>query len=162
MEILTNKQSPYFAASTVYEHLTFTKEDVSSGSLILVNSEHPIQADPSPHELIDINNQQRDLLSPHKGTFKNQLSHMEHPVEEIYLQKQAAIMLFSLIKKSGTGGQITAVSGYRSQGEQTAIWDETIAREGAAFAEKYVAHPGCSEHQTGLAIDLAKSAPSID
>lgn len=162
MIIQPNKYSPYFPASTVYEHLTFTAKDVSCGSLILVNSQHPVQSVPASHELIDINSQQKDLLSPHKGIFENQLSHLEHPIEEIYLQKQAATMLFSLIKKSGVGSQITAVSGFRSQKEQTAIWEETISKEGIAFAEKYVAQPGCSEHQTGLAIDLAKSAPSID
>lgn len=33
---------------------------------------------------------------------------------------------------------------------------------GAEFTRKYVALPGCSEHQTGLAIDLALRADSID
>lgn len=162
MAALTDKQSPYFAASTVYEHLSFTTRDISCGSLVLVNRQYPIQADPSAHELIDVNSLQNDLLSPHKGQFTGQPSTLGHPAEEIYLQKQAATMLFSLIKKSGAGKQITAVSGYRSMKEQTAIWDETASKEGNAFAEKYVAYPGCSEHQTGLAIDLAKSAPSID
>lgn len=162
MTALTDKHSPYFAASTIYEHLSFTAKDVSHGSLILVNRQHPIQADPSAHELIDVNSQQSDLLSPHKGIFVNQPTTLEHPIEEIYLQKQAATMLFSLIKKSGAGRQITAVSGYRSIREQTDLWDETVSKEGGAFAEKYVAHPGCSEHQTGLAIDLARSASSID
>ncbi|MCI8923291.1 MAG: M15 family metallopeptidase [Lachnospiraceae bacterium] len=162
MPTLTKKQSPYFAASTVYEHLTFTEKDITTGNLVLVNREHPICADPPSHELIDINCQQPDLLSPHKGEFQNQLSCLDHPVEEIYLQKQAATMLFSLIKKSGAGGRITAVSGCRSLREQTAIWEETVSGKGLAFTEKYVARPGCSEHQSGLAIDLAKSAPSID
>ena len=162
MIIQTNKHSPYFPASTVYEHLTFTEKDVNYGSLILVNRQYPLQTAPTTHELIDINSQQSDLLAPHKGIFDNQLSHLEHPIEEIYLQKQAATMLFSLIKKSGAGRQITAVSGFRSHEEQISIWEETVSKEGTAFAEKYVAYPGCSEHQTGLAIDLAKSAPSID
>ena len=162
MTAQTNKCSPYFPASTVYEHLSFTSKDIATGSLILVNRQHPIQTAPSDHELIDINRQQNDLLSPHKGRYENQLSCLEHPVEEIYLQKQAATMLFSLIKKSGAGGQITAVSGYRSYAEQVSIWEETISKEGLAFTEKYVAAPGCSEHQTGLAIDLAKTASSID
>lgn len=162
MTTFINDQSPYFAASTVYEHLTFTTKDVARGNLILINRQHPLQADPPAHELIDINQQQSDLLSPHQGNFENQLSCLDHPVEEIYLQKQAATMLFSLIKKSGTGRRITAVSGCRSKEEQTAIWNETVSKEGISFAEKYVARPGCSEHQTGLAIDLARSAPSID
>ena len=41
--------------------------------------------------------------------------------------------------------------------------DDTMRKEGARFTERVsVAHPGCSEHQTGLAIDLGKAAESID
>lgn len=54
------------------------------------------------------------------------------------------------------------MSGWRSFGEQQSIWDDTLAKEGEAFTRQYVAFPGCSEHQTGLAMDLAKAAPSID
>lgn len=162
MPAFTQKQSPYFAASTVYERLIFTAKDITAGNLILVNRKYPIRFDLPDHELVDINAQQSDLLFPHKGEFKNLLSCLEHPAREIYLQKQAATMLLSLIRKSGAGGKITAVSGYRSLREQTAIWEETASKEGIAFAKKYVARPGCSEHQSGLAIDLAKSAPSID
>lgn len=162
MTTQTNKRSPYFPASTVYEHLTFTTKDIATGSLILVNRQHPLQADLPAQELIDINSQQSDLLSPHKGTFENQPSFLKHPAGEIYLQKQAATMLFSLIKRSGAGGRLTAVSGCRSYAEQVSIWEDTISKNGLSFAEKYVAAPGCSEHQSGLAIDLAKTASSID
>ncbi len=145
-----------------FEHLSFTPEDTEKGSLILVNRLHPLKKHPEAGELFNINNLQKELLSPHKGTFQNPLTFLEHPLDEIYLQKQAATMLLSLIKRSGAGGRITAVSGYRSLAEQTGIWEETFAREGAEFTEKYVAHPGCSEHETGLAIDLAGAAPTID
>ncbi len=36
------------------------------------------------------------------------------------------------------------------------------AREGDAFTRQYVALPGCSEHQTGLAIDLGEDVPDLD
>ncbi len=162
MAILTDRPSTGFAAQTVYEHLSFTPKDTVCGNLVLVNRQHPIKNDPPSHDLIDINNQQHDLLVPHQGSFVNLLSHLAHPVEEVPLQKQAATMLFSLIKKSGSAGTLTAVSGYRSYQEQLTVWNDTVSKEGASFAEKYVAYPGCSEHQTGLAIDLAGTAPSID
>lgn len=162
MDTRTKSASRYFPASTTYEHLSFCTEDISRGSLILVNSRHPMPSSPEVNNLVDINSQQKDLLSPHPGKFENQLFNPEHPIEEVYLQRQAATMLFSLIKKSCAKGAITAVSGYRSHAQQLSIWENTISSEGAEFAEKYVAHPGCSEHQTGLAIDLAKAAPSID
>ena len=54
------------------------------------------------------------------------------------------------------------VSGWRSQAQQQAIWDDTLKTEGEVFTRQYVALPGCSEHQTGLAMDLALAAPEID
>ena len=54
------------------------------------------------------------------------------------------------------------MSGWRSRAEQQAIWVDTRAREGAAFTRQYVARPGCSEHQTGLAIDLGEDVPDLD
>ena len=39
--------------------------------------------------------------------------------------------------------------------EQLALWEETLRAQGEEFTRKYVAIPGCSEHETGLAIDLA-------
>lgn len=162
MNTTVRNYTRFSPARTTYEHLSFCSEDITQGSLILVNSRHPMQTSPEAFDLIDLNSQQRDLLSPHPGKFENQLSHLEHPIEEVYLQKQAATMLFSLIKKAHAGGALTAVSGYRSKAQQLSIWEDTISREGTDFTEKYVARPGCSEHQTGLAIDLAKTAPSID
>ena len=56
---------------------------------------------------------------------------------------------------------IIPVSGYRPQTEQQAIWDDTRAREGDAFTRQYVALPGCSEHQTGLALDIVAAGYQI-
>ena len=46
--------------------------------------------------------------------------------------------------------------------EQQEIWDSSLRENGEDFTRKYVALPGCSEHQTGLAIDLALRAEEID
>ena len=42
------------------------------------------------------------------------------------------------------------------------LWDDTMRKEGEAFTKQFVAKPGCSEHETGLAIDLARAAAHID
>ena len=47
------------------------------------------------------------------------------------------------------------VSGWRSFEEQTDIYQNSLVRNGRSFTRKYVALPGHSEHQTGLAIDLS-------
>ena len=52
------------------------------------------------------------------------------------------------------GIAVDAVSGYRSQGTQERIWNESMAAHGEAHTRRYVAEPGYSEHQTGLALDL--------
>ena len=87
------------------------------------------------------------------------------PVEacpDILLERQAAAMLAACLRAVGAAGRILPVSGWRSHAEQQAIWADTLRREGAAFTKKYVALPGCSEHETGLAIDLAEKADEID
>jgi D-alanyl-D-alanine dipeptidase/carboxypeptidase len=46
--------------------------------------------------------------------------------------------------------------------EQQEIVADSLREHGNDFTQKYVALPGCSEHQTGLAIDLAENTGSID
>ena len=61
-------------------------------------------------------------------------------------------------------------SAYRTEATQTRLYRNKVARVRAsgvpedrveAEAARWVAKPGTSEHQTGLAMDLAKAAPSI-
>ena len=97
------------------------------------------------------------------------LQHMERPVlapavpgSDILLDTRAAAMLSGLISRIGAAGEIVPVSGWRSEAEQREIWDGSMRESGEEFTRKYVALPGCSEHQTGLAIDLALRADNID
>ena len=81
---------------------------------------------------------------------------------QVLLERQAARLLAACIQAVGGKGQIVPVSGWRSREEQQQIWEDTMEKEGEAFTRQYVALPGCSEHQTGLAIDLGLAAPHID
>lgn len=81
---------------------------------------------------------------------------------QVLLERQAARLLVACVQAVGGRGQIVPVSGWRSREEQQQIWDDTMEKEGEAFTRQYVALPGCSEHQTGLAIDLSLAAPHID
>ena len=78
------------------------------------------------------------------------------------LQRRAALLLDSLMEVIGGWREIVPVSGWRSYREQKAILEESLAESGREFTEKYVALPGHSEHQTGLAIDLGKRQEEID
>ena len=111
---------------------------IHNGLLILVNAEHPIQ------------HMERPMLAP------------AVPGSDILLDTRAAAMLSGLISRIGAAGEIVPVSGWRSEAEQREIWDGSMRESGEEFTRKYVALPGCSEHQTGLAIDLALRADNID
>ncbi len=115
------------------------REKSRTGPLVLVNRQHPLQPG-GPVDLTAVDSRHPDIL----------------------LDRQAAQLLAACVRKAGGGAEIVPVSGWRSQAEQQRIWDDTLAESGADFTQKYVALPGCSEHQTGLAIDLGKAADEID
>ncbi len=51
-------------------------------------------------------------------------------------------------------GRIGIASGYRSGATQAAIYSNGVRNSGQAYTDLYVARPGHSEHQTGLAADI--------
>lgn len=81
---------------------------------------------------------------------------------QILINEQAANLLQELLAKIHCKNEIVAVSGFRSEEEQKKIWDDSLCENGLEFTKKFVAIPRHSEHQTGLAIDLAKNKESID
>lgn len=115
-------------------------QDIGKGSLILVNPSHPMRCEPS----------EKDLRSVLPG------------YSEIFVKHHMAQMLFKLINSLHASGQIIPVSGFRTMQEQKQIYTDCERDNGTEFTKKFVAIPGCSEHQTGLAIDLAESRPKID
>jgi hypothetical protein len=53
-------------------------------------------------------------------------------------------------------GRLRVVSGYRSTARQTELWEQALDRYGSAeAADDWVARPGNSMHERGLAVDLA-------
>ena len=56
---------------------------------------------------------------------------------------------------SASGGSVVLVSGFRSEAEQRALWLEALRRYGdPERADDWVAPPGRSMHERGLAVDL--------
>lgn len=82
--------------------------------------------------------------------------------ENIFLEKQAAGALKQAIEQCCMKEKLVAVSGYRSKQEQIDIWESTLLQHGEEYTKSFVAIPGCSEHQSGLAIDLAQKQEEID
>lgn len=111
-------------------------QDIHQGNLILVNRSHP-------------------FLQPAT----------EQPLErvgQVKLTRQAALMFQYVMKKQGFWDKIQTVSGWRSQQEQQQIYQDSLAANGPEFTAQYVALPGCSEHQTGLAIDVGVAGKEVD
>lgn len=80
----------------------------------------------------------------------------------ILLEKRTAINYNKVMKQVCSEGKLVPVSGYRSRAEQERIFSDTARKSGTEYAKTYVARPGCSEHQTGLAIDVALKSDAID
>lgn len=118
--------------------LTLAFERIHTGSLILVNRSHAFADSRQPE------------LHPALGR------------GDVPFDRRAETLLSRLIADIGAQSSIVPVSGWRSKAEQQAIWDSSLRTDGRSFTEKYVALPGCSEHQTGLAIDLALNREPID
>ncbi len=113
---------------------------VHTGSLILINQQYPCQEVAMERSLVPVN--------------------MEN--NEVLLERRAVALLSKLMDDIDGWTRITAVSGWRSKQEQQDIFTQSLAENGRSFTEKFVAKPGHSEHQTGLAIDLGLKQPDMD
>ena len=113
--------------------------DIHKGPLILVNGAHPF---------IDDHSQSLDHITQH------------YP--DVLMERQAASLLQLILIRLNAINSIVPVSGYRSFYEQSVIYSDSLKENGLDFTLKFVALPGCSEHQTGLAIDLALNSDHID
>jgi D-alanyl-D-alanine carboxypeptidase len=77
------------------------------------------------------------------------------PVGATFMRAEAAEALASLITEASSDGmRIWASSGFRSYETQVATYNGFVSRDGAWAADQYSAHPGFSEHQTGLVCDI--------
>lgn len=75
--------------------------------------------------------------------------------EESFLEREtyeAFLKLKDFIKTQGY--TIDVESGYRSKKHQQELWDEILILKGLEHTKRFVAFPGYSEHQTGLAVDF--------
>ncbi|MBR5338072.1 MAG: D-alanyl-D-alanine carboxypeptidase family protein [Lachnospiraceae bacterium] len=101
--------------------------------LILVNESHPLGDDYIPEDLVDV----MKMPPRHFYVFRS-----------IQLDRQcfeAANRMFAQAEKDGLDAFIL-ISGYRTRDYQTELY--------AGNKSGKVAKPGCSEHETGLAMDL--------
>lgn len=106
------------------------------GCLFLANREYTIGSDYEPEDLI--------------------MPNVRRSSSAVKMRSEAAQALeemFAAAKEEG-GFSLIAISGYRSYGTQSAIFERKVRSVGRKKALLYVAPPGASEHQLGLAMDL--------
>ena len=73
-----------------------------------------------------------------------------------YLQRSAYDSFVAMVDAAAENGYaIRADSPYRSYGTQESVYNGYVRRNGRSAADSYSARPGFSEHQTGLAVDIA-------
>lgn len=111
---------------------------VEESLLILANKEHRLPEDYVPS----------DLTEP-------DVSFQQSDPERRQLRREAASALEQMFAGAKADGhKLIAVSGYRSYASQKALYKRRRDQTSAAYVEVYIARPGASEHQTGLAMDL--------
>ena len=120
------------------------RKDINYGNLILVNSENRFRD--KSLQLIPID---KSYLETYEKS-------------PVYVNKDMNDALLKLIEDINGRKKIIAVSGFRSEEEQNRIFEDSVKQNGIDFTKKYVARPGRSEHQTGLAIDLGEMVEDID
>ncbi len=110
----------------------------------LVNREHPLAPDFIPQFLV-----QADIPF-----------HLCEPRSRRMLCQPAAEAAHQLFCYSRTFHiSLYGVSGYRPYDRQKEIYNSSLQSQGREHTERFIAAPGCSEHQTGLALDV--SCPDV-
>lgn len=119
--------------------IVLEKEGIYRGALLLVNAEYPLR------------HSETKGLAPADARFP-----------DIFMKRDAVNFLQLIFERIAAGSSIALVSGYRSFEEQSGIYEGSLKENGEEFTKKFVALPNHSEHQTGLAIDLALNSDGID
>jgi D-alanyl-D-alanine dipeptidase/carboxypeptidase len=120
--------------------ISLSREQIHTGDLILVNQKYPYKKSPLKIALMSVGSSGNNVL----------------------LERRCAAIYTKLIDELCAHKQITPVSGWRTLEEQEQIYKDSLSENGADFTANYVALPGHSEHQAGLAVDLALNQPDID
>ena len=107
---------------------------------ILVNKKNLLSADYEPENLVEIHEPTGSKLD------KTYVNRLNATVYKAFKDMQA-----DALKK---GFEIVIDSSYRTYQYQEKIFNDCVLKKGLEYTQKFVATPGGSEHQTGLAIDI--------
>ena len=109
---------------------------------MLVNKYHGLSEDFVPDNIVDVPNEYG------KGEKLNETT-------------LEAFIKMSQDCKAETGYKLLVNSGYRDLESQRKVYNNYLKTYGKTYTEKYVTHPGYSEHHTGLAIDIKAESSDV-
>ncbi|SDK09818.1 D-alanyl-D-alanine carboxypeptidase family protein [Natronincola ferrireducens] len=122
--------------------IVLKNEDIYRGNLILINKKYSIKLN--------------------EGEIKKNLVTVDYKYKNHLINKYTAKALRHTLNKINSKDSILPVSGFRSHQEQLQLYETSIRDNGIEFTQKFVAKPGASEHQSGMAIDLGQNKENID
>jgi len=140
MPTLTRLFSAMTAASMMLSGALYTiaPQHDADGLLFLVNRQYTLSETYEPDDL--------------------EMSDVPGQVRRMRPEAAAALREMFQACKEETGCQLLSISGYRSYAKQEGIYKRKLraVKKDEAKAQEYVAPPGASEHQTGLAMDVGQ------
>lgn len=135
---INSKNNVQAESESKSEEINLVYNNPNDEYLVLVNKENSLEENYEPDDLV--------IPNIPLQTSSDMTAHVRYQVA-VELEN-----MFNDAKKSGIN--LIGISGYRSCDYQTTVYNDAVANDGAISANNYVAHPGHSEHQTGLAIDV--------
>lgn len=119
--------------------MRLTERMIYQGNLVLVNAMHGLHEEYTG-PLVPADNRFPDIL-------------VADCLRQAYTSTMLAIH---------AGNRIVPVSGFRPHQEQLDLFSTSLQENGEEFTYRYVALPGHSEHETGLALDVGIASDHID
>jgi D-alanyl-D-alanine carboxypeptidase len=138
-----NDQRNALSADDEYIVMDMDSGDLASGSLVLINREHPYPF-PNNSRYVSIYEHKKDCYFVRDKNVLVDKSIME----------QLNGMMKSFSDETGLC-DVNIVAGHRTYEAQQELYNESLETNGPEHTALYVAQPGSSEHHTGLAIDYS-------
>ena len=144
-EIEAKKKEPVYIMLPGADQLRAPAENYEDPSNVwtLVNKGRAIPTDYTPSDLIVASVSTRANSTADEKRIRQII---DGPMTELFAAAQEQ------------GRSLMIGSAYRSATTQDSLFNTYVARVGYEQADKYSAHPGHSEHQTGLAVDISTTS----
>ena len=140
----TNNQTSFTLSNSYITPYRIVQEaDISRGTAMLINKSLCLPEDYAPEELAELP--------------------VTYAAGNMSLTPEAASALRAFYAAGAeAGAYFYVVASYRSYETQKTIYDKTRGNNTEAYADRYAIRPGFSEHQSGLAVNIAVTEKDVD